>query len=397
MINKSQQNSDEKNDSKSQSKPTLNQEEDDDDGGGESEFQNPFADDDDISSNGGLPMGGKPPRQATKDETIELLGTLTGEGKEGAIDALKELIAKRKAATPVESFKPLGGQSLTEAVKSVRDMTDDEFGDYINDTYDLIDQAEKVDYVDDIDDRKKKIKDWSQDPTVIQDLFGEDNLERQKDYQKKKARDAAKAKYSSIASLDDFEMDFYAAIHNQVETIKQEILSYDEINAEYESEDVIMKTEVEKEIPAEAKPIIDIYFDVSGSWQEKDIKIGESAVASVKIFEDQGDIVMNIFYFSDGVDNVSMQHCRDTYGEGTHAWPEILQNIKATGAQNVLIMTDDDFERLSRWDDPSSPKMNGSLTVDGCVWYLWKNGEASPCCLPKLKGRQGTHQYSFKG
>jgi hypothetical protein len=106
---------------------------------------------------------------------------------------------------------------------------------------------------------------------------------------------------------------------------------------------------------------------------------------------------MNIFYFSEGVDNVSMQHCRDTYGTGTYAWPEILQNIKATGAKNVLIMTDRDFERLSSWNDPASPKMNGSLTVDGCVWYLWKNGESSPSCLPKLKGYQGTYQYSFRG
>jgi hypothetical protein len=379
---------------KSSSKPSLDQDDSNDDG--ESEFQNPFADDDDISSNGGLPTGGTPPREATKDETIELLGTLTGEGREGAKDALKELIAKRKAATPVESFKPLGGQSLTEAVKSVRDMTDDEFGDYINDTYDLIDKADPVSYVDDIEDRKKKVGNWSQDPNVLQDIFGDDDLEIQKDYQKKKAREIAKARYSSISGLEDFQMDFYAAIHNQVETIKQEYQTYDEINTEYESEDVIMKADAEKELPAEAKPIIDVYFDVSGSWEESDIKIGEAAIASVKVFEDQGDIVLNVFYFSDDVDNVSMQHCRDTYGYGTHGWPKILQNIKATDAKNVLIMTDDDFERLSQWGDADSPKMNGSLTVDGCVWYLWKNGAASPCCLSKLKGRQGTQQYGFR-
>ncbi len=387
---------DSKNTSSSKSKPSLEQ--DDSEGDGESDFQNPFADDDDISSNGGLPTGGPPPREATKDETIDLLGTLTGEGREGAKDALKDLIAKRKAAAggATESFKPTGGQSLTEAVKGVRDMTDDEFGDYINDTYDLIDKADPVNYIDDIEDRKKKVGNWSQDPIVAQDLFGEDDLEIQKDYQKKKARAGAKAKYSRISGLKDFEMDFYAAIHNQVETIKQEYQSYEEINAEYESEDAIMKADIEKELPAEAKPIIDVYFDVSGSWEEKDIKIGEAAIASVKVFEDQGDIVLNVFFFSNDVDNVSMEHCRDTYGYGTQGWPKILQNIKATDAKNVLIMTDDDFERLSSWDDPDSPKMNGSLTVDGCVWYLWKNGKSSPCCLPKLKGRQGTRQYGFK-
>jgi hypothetical protein len=47
--------------------------------------------------------------------------------------------------------------------------------------------------------------------------------------------------------------------------IRQEYQTYDEINAEYESEDVIMRADVVKELPNEAIPIIDVYFDVSGS------------------------------------------------------------------------------------------------------------------------------------
>jgi hypothetical protein len=88
-----------------------------------------------------------------------------------------------------------------------------------------------------------------------------------------------------------------------------------------------------------------------------------------------------------------MQHCRDTYGTGTYAWPEILQNIKATGAKNVLIMSDGDIERLN--DTSYGAATNGSLTVEGCVWYLWKDGDSSPTCLKKLRGMQGTSQFSF--
>jgi hypothetical protein len=383
--------------SQSKTKPSLDPNDSSSNSNAQPEYKNPFADDEDIPGGlGSMSMGGEPPRDATMEETIELLKTLKGEGREGAIDALKDLIAKRKAANggATESFQGASKESLTEAVKRVRDMTDDEFGDYINDVYDLIGQADEVDYVDDIEARKQKIGQWSQDPVAIQELQAEDNLELQKDYQKKKARDAAKARYSNMGTLKDFEMDFYSAINNQIEMIRQEYQSYDEINTEYESEDIIMKADLVKELPAEAIPIVDVYFDVSGSWEDKHIKIGEAAIASVKVFEDQGDLKLNIFYFSNDVDNVSMEHCRALYGTGTCGWPNILQNIKATGAKNVLIMSDGDIERLNGQGYGAAD--HGSLTVEGCVWYLWKDGESSPTCLKKLRGNQGTSQFSFR-
>lgn len=381
--------------SQSKTKPSLDHNDGNGSSNAQSEYKNPFADEEDIPAGlGGMSMGGEP-RDATVSETIGLLKTLKSESREGAIAALKDLIAKRKAArsSAVESFRDTDKKNLTEAVKHVRDMTDDEFGDYINGVYDLIDQADDVDYVDDIEARKQKIGQWSHDPLAIQDLQAEDSLELQKDYQKKKARDAAKARYSNMGTLKDFEMDFYAAINNQIEMVRQEYQSYDEINTEYESEDAIMKADLVKELPAEAIPIVDVYFDVSGSWEEKHIRVGESAIASVKAFEDQGELKINIFYFSNDVDNVSMQHCRDLYGTGTRGWPDVLQNIKATGAKNVLVMTDSDIELLNGSGYGAADA--GSLTVEGCVWYLWKDGESSPTCLKKLRGAQGTSQFAF--
>ena len=228
----------------------------------------PFADEEDIPSVPPQGMGsGKFPREATADETIELLKTLTGEGKLGAIDALKDLIAKRKAASGEanESLSGFAKKALTEAVKGVREMTDDEFGDYINDTYDLIDQADPVTYIDDMEKRKEKIDQWSNDPFAMQELNVEDTLEIQKDFQKQKSREAAKAKFSHMGSLEDFKFEFYSAINNQIEIVRQEYQSYDEINAEMESENVIMKADLVRELPEEAKPSIDLYFDVSGS------------------------------------------------------------------------------------------------------------------------------------
>lgn len=47
--------------------------------------------------------------------------------------------------------------------------------------------------------------------------------------------------------------------------VRQEYQSYEEINPEYESEDIIMKADIIRDLPEEAIPIIDVYFDVSAS------------------------------------------------------------------------------------------------------------------------------------
>ena len=385
--NKSDDRDDEEQES-DKSKSKLSLDDDDSNGSGDDDdpILNPFADEEDIPN---MPPqgvgGGKFPREATADETIELLKTLKGEGKLGAIDALKELIASRKAAAN-ESLKAKSTKPLTEAVKGLRDMTDDEFGDYINDTYDLIDQADPVTYIDDMDDRAARIKDWSSDPLSIQELQAEDNVELQKDRQKVKARDAAKARYSNYGSLQDFEMNFYSAINNQVEDLRIEYQSYDEINAEYESEDAIMKADIVKELPNEAKPIIEVFFDQSGSWDKRDVLVGRKAIKSIKTFEDMGEIVLTLRFFDDVV-TADEDDPRLGRG-GTNAWPDILQEIKASGAKNVVIMTDHDMD----WD---AVRYNQTCRVEGCVWWIWKNGVSAPNCVKHLIGEKGNYQFAF--
>lgn len=385
--NKSDDSDDEEQES-DKSKSKLSLDDDDSNGSGDDDdpILNPFADEEDIPN---MPPqgvgGGKFPREATADETIELLKTLKGEGKLGAIDALKELIASRKAAAN-ESLKAKSTKPLTEAVKGLRDMTDDEFGDYINDTYDLIDQADPVTYIDDMDDRAARIKDWSSDPLSIQELQAEDNVELQKDRQRVKARDAAKARYSNYGSLQDFEMNFYSAINNQVEDLRIEYQSYDEINAEYESEDAIMKADIVKELPNEAKPIIEVFFDQSGSWDKRDVLVGRKAIKSIKTFEDMGEIVLTLRFFDDVV-TADEDDPRLGRG-GTNAWPDILQEIKASGAKNVVIMTDHDMD----WD---AVRYNQTCRVEGCVWWIWKNGVSAPNCVKHLIGEKGNYQFAF--
>ena len=271
-------------------------------------------------------------------------------------------------------------------------MTDDEFGDYINSTYDLIDQVEALDYEDEEELKKKKAKvgQWSTDPKTLKELEAEDDVALEKDFRKEKAREKENTKYAKVGTLDEFKLNFYNAIKHQVEMVIQEYQSYNEINAEYESEDVIMKADLTQEIPEEVIPIVDVYFDVSGSWYPEDIEIGKQAIATVKEFEDAGEIKLNILYFGDEVSS-EYEVAHENGRAGTRAWRKILQNIKATGAQNVMIMTDDDMKEWGSYGAMGGP----TCRVDGCVWFLWRNGLTSPECVSHLIGRQGNYQYTF--
>ena len=388
--NKNKKSSDEGEEESNDEDDEYEEEETDD-----SPVEDPFADEEDIP-NGINGLGSQDSREANLDDIIRRLKDLSSEGKRGAIDALNDLIKKHNETTETETNESLD-RKLTEAkIKNVREMTDDEFGDFMNATYDLLDKVKPLPYVDDVEARKAKVGEWSKDPLTAQELQAEDNLEIQKDYQKKKAREKEKAKYNNIGTLDQFKINFYKAINNQVEILRQEIQSYAEINPEYESEDVIMKADIIRELPDEAIPVVDIYFDVSGSWEQRHIDVGKKAIASVKAFEDAGELKINVFYFSNGVDT-TFEGTRTKYGTGTAGWRDILKNIKATGAKNVLVMTDGDIKRIEEnpyWKDYGA-EGGPVVKVDGCVWFLWKDGDASPSCPRHLIGRQGNYQYAF--
>jgi hypothetical protein len=145
--------SDNKDNNKKDSKKEKSEDSDEEDESNTDIIKNPFADEEDIPT----PPSGKSegePREATVDDIIDQLSHLNEKSKQGAIDAIKDLINNSKNESLSSKTKRL---SLEEALKNVREMTDDEFGDYINGVYDLIDKVNPVEYVDDIEERKKKI------------------------------------------------------------------------------------------------------------------------------------------------------------------------------------------------------------------------------------------------
>ena len=194
------------------------------------------------------------------------------------------------------------------------------------------------------------------------------------------------ARKGQLLDFSEFSNDLFNAIKTQIGDSREPEDSFLKPNASYANSDVIMPSQIYDERPE--IPTVNVYFDQSGSWGPGDIKKGIDALASIKDFEYQNRVRVNLYYFAD--------HLHDTekyngWNEGgTGGFDEVIQNIRDTGATNVLVMTDDDIEYQTNWKNVPVTE------VDGCVWYVWRYGSRSHQAPKHLFGAEGTFQYSLK-
>ena len=157
----------------------------------------------------------------------------------------------------------------------------------------------------------------------------------------------------------------------------QPYLTYDEIDPEYELEDVIMKAEAQRMMPDEAIPTIAVFFDKSGSCEDA-IPTLNNAIATVKKkYVDTGMCKLDLYYFGD---RVAYNDANAYVGGNTRAWPHIIDTIKKGDYNNVIVMSDTDIESQNNHGE--------SYTVTGCVWWLWVDGRRAPRCVKELRGMQ---------
>ena len=353
------------------------------DGDDDSTSVDPFTTDVDATPKQGKPQ--KPQEPSLKD-IIKQLKKTSGEGRKGVNQALKDILTAR--GIDVDDF--LGEALISLPKKQLYDWTDDEFNNAYDNFLDEISEYRKLD-LEDSDAQQERVKKIQQDlsnPIVKKGLQQEDTIEVNKDYQARRAREKEKQRYmgGNVKSFDAFKLNFWRAIKDQVDEVEQAEDTYFQINQQYEGEGVIKKGTWNVDQPSFEKPIVNLYFDVSGSWgEEDDIKAGEAAVALMAEFDKRNEIQLNILYFANKL--YSSRAEVDT--SGTFAWNQIIQNIKATKARNVVLMTDDDMDYQAR--------EGGTCVVDGHVWFLWKN-KKSRCqdIVDHLKGKQGSSEYSIQ-
>jgi hypothetical protein len=241
--------------------------------------------------------------------------------------------------------------------------------------------------------KAQEIKADLDDKKTQAELSAEDVAQIRAETQAIKAREKEAAKYqarsrSSFKGFQDFLSSLYRAIALQVTTSEEQDDTWSALNRRYNGTGVLQQGKRLNELPNKKIPVIDFYFDQSGSWSSSDIDVGKRAVEALVELEEKGQIKINVYYFANNVHNDAISARREG---GTGAWNEIVKNVIATGATNVIIMTDSDMEDFGIWSyDPAM-----RYTVPGYVWYLWRDGDNAPRLPRDLKGRGGTQQFSF--
>ena len=127
------------------------------------------------------------------------------------------------------------------------------------------------------------------------------------------------------------------------------------------------------------KPLINVYFDQSGSWNPDDLRAGNQAVSQMNKLVKDGKLEVQVYYFDDELHNTP-----PTNQGGTRGTP-IINHIKQTHPDNVIIMTDSDIDDI-----------NEQITVPGMVWILWKNGLVSQNLKDSIHGQKGTEYYNIE-
>ena len=340
-----------------------------------------------------------------EDETLKTKHTARKIKRERTLQAAKKALAdakaKKVAPTLIKELESAIAalEELTEAIsKNIEDISDEEFNMLINRVFDAIsavgDSSLTFTTEKEREIRAQEIKADLSNSNTQTELSAEDIAHVRAETQVIKARDKEAASYQardrkSFKGFQEFLNSLHRAIALQVSTEETNDDTWSAINRRHSGSSVLQPGKRLNELPNKKIPVIDFYFDQSGSWEESDIEIGKKAVTKLADMEAAGLIKINIYYFADHV-HTDAASARDE--SGTRAWNDIVKNVIASQATNVIIMTDDDMEHRFGYSYTAKPM---SYIVPGYVWYLWKNGENAPRLPRDLKGRGGVQQFSF--
>lgn len=309
------------------------------------------------------------------------------ESKRGALDALKVLLASKVSPLRVEGEE--NELKMPKNVQQIEDDVEDEEAEEndsqddgnenqeenSSDSSDEDPQDQKgPDRLDALDknntenetqeDRAERIRNELLDDAdeILADIKKDTETRKVKAAQKAHADELARLKQKAKAKADntilniaDFEQDLVKAIKDQLKMARNAEDTYQKPNATYAGTRYVMPGQ--KVFEKKQKPVINIYFDVSGSISDEALDRAVRALSQLDLLVKKKLVDFKIYYFAD---NVTPN--RNEAAGCTGAFPEILAHLKATRANNAIIITDDDFDRQSDWDRCSL------VTLKGCIW-----------------------------
>lgn len=238
--------------------------------------------------------------------------------------------------------------------------------------------------------RFDRLRNAFEDESTIDDFDNETKKVLSKEAEKQAKEIEAQDKqnrsyYRNSGNIDAFKLDLKKFIGNLVDPKRKR--TWKSENQRYSGSGLIRRnTSRERK---ESIPTINIYYDQSGSWGPSDIAVGDAAISVIQKYEDKGQLKKNVYYFSD---IITGDRNDNRLGRNTKAGRLVMEHIAATKPQNVIVMTDHDFDRFGPYDSDSC--LNGpSVTVPGAVWFLFKDGDETLNLQKKLRGRKQTKKY----
>lgn len=272
--------------------------------------------------------------------------------KQGKNDIAKQLqnIANSLANKSNEDIDKVSDQEVENLADKVADLAADITG------------AKKTNKASE-QNRIKKVQDLDKDELANQDLQDQE-IQLAADAKALQAQKDEIAKYNSrsqLGSLAALRNEMFRTVKNQIQLVLRRQGSKNVLSKrQLAGLDIIEPGITSDYVKVKDLPSVDVYYDQSGSWSTYDIDAGNNALSVLNDFVRKKLCKVNIYYFAT---RLGKTNDVSKIGGGTHAWYEILDNIKATKAKNVLIMTDSDMNGMAGRE---------SVTVQGAVWWLWK-------------------------
>ena len=289
--------------------------------------------------------------------------------------------------TPAAKADKKDLEELLKQLTDNPDMTLEELSDIEDQALDIAGRYTKIFRQDEPSRqaRIKKIQDDAENPETLKAIDAEDTANRRQAYQQRPKSEVHTDGAKTFRSFDSFLQDLYRAIKAQIVRGEKPQDTWSKLPRRAQ-QGVLKRGEMAQEYNREV-PTIDFFLDASASWSTDEQRYADDAISTIKQFEAQGKLHINLYYFGN---NVTKDRAL-VWGSGTGAWSHILETIEKDGSQNVVIITDSDMERQGTH--------SRNMTVPGYVWYLWRDrgggAENAPRLPNELKGEIETSEYAF--
>lgn len=230
-------------------------------------------------------------------------------------------------------------------------------------------QKQRESNIFDLERRIKAIKD------LIENARTEDSLykEVQKNKDREQAAKEVQRRYAEAADpLNRFELDLNSFIKREIADERSD--TWKKFSKKSYGTGIIKPGKITK--PSGKIPIIAVYWDVSGSFDDpKKTEGARQAISLLDQYVRRGKIKTKTYYHADKVSDSIKGAGRSNDGQA------LLDHIEATHPDNVIIISDDNIDGVKNF-----------VEVPGAVWVLFYQTMAKQF-MQHIKGEKETEVY----